>query len=424
MYSDLFAVGYGSYDFQKQGSGLVCLFSLKNSTHPEVIIPTPSGVMTIDFHPEHPWLIAVGLYDGSVAVYDVRRKNAAPLYASTDPQVKHTDPVWQVRWEAAHAVATDAEGPTSPTSKAKVEAAKATAAPAAKPRAGAASAGSAGRAGVGKVLNFFSVSSDGRVTNWILSKNELVHEEVAELRLVQRTETAPSASAASLGSSSGATAAAKDEDDDVLAGLAGGSCIDFSPHNQSQFVVGTEEGGVALYSKAYVGQLQESFDGHHLSVYSLRWNPFHPRVFLSCSADWTIKLWEVGSPKPIMSFDLSNPVGDVAWAPYSSTVFAAITSDGRLRVFDLNVNKHEPIGESRVVKKAKLTRLSFNPKEPVVLVGDDAGAVMSLKLSPNLRKMAAPSIDDLDRKNEVDKLERLLVYGDRDPKLARARGAR
>jgi dynein intermediate chain 1 len=188
--------------------------------------------------------------------------------------------------------------------------------------------------------------------------------------------------------------------------------------------VGTEEGGVALYSKAYVGQLQESFDGHHLSVYSLRWNPFHPRVFLSCSADWTIKLWEVGSPKPIMSFDLSNPVGDVAWAPYSSTVFAAITSDGRLRVFDLNVNKHEPIGESRVVKKAKLTRLSFNPKEPVVLVGDDAGAVMSLKLSPNLRKMAAPSIDDLDRKNEVDKLERLLVYGDRDPKLARARGAR
>ena len=29
-------------------------------------------------------------------------------------------------------------------------------------------------------------------------------------------------------------------------------------------------------------------------------------------------------------FDLNAQVGDVAWAPYSSTVFAAVTVDGKV----------------------------------------------------------------------------------------------
>lgn len=32
-------------------------------------------------------------------------------------------------------------------------------------------------------------------------------------------------------------------------------------------------------------------------------------------------------------------VGDVYWSPYSSTVFAAVTSDGKVHVFDLAENK-------------------------------------------------------------------------------------
>lgn len=49
-----------------------------------------------------------------------------------------------------------------------------------------------------------------------------------------------------------------------------------------------------------------------------------------------------------MSFDLGNAVGDVAWSPYSSTVFAAVTADGKVHVFDLNENKHEPLCEQKV----------------------------------------------------------------------------
>lgn len=124
-----------------------------------------------------------------------------------------------------------------------------------------------------------------------------------------------------------------------------------------------------------------------MAIYALKWNPFHPRIFISCSADWSVKIWDHNYPNPILSFDLGNAVGDVAWSPFASTVFAAVTSDGKVHVFDLAENKHEPLCEQKVVKKAKLTHVAFNRSDPIIIVGDDKGGVNSLKLSPNLRKV-------------------------------------
>src|SRR4051812_12453292 len=81
---------------------------------------------------------------------------------------------------------------------------------------------------------------------------------------------------------------------------AGGSCFDFSKIDEHIFVVGTEEGSISKYSKAYSSQYLQSFDGHHMAVYTVRWNHFHPGVFLSCSADWTVKLWEHNTPNPLL----------------------------------------------------------------------------------------------------------------------------
>jgi dynein intermediate chain 1 len=78
-------------------------------------------------------------------------------------------------------------------------------------------------------------------------------------------------------------------------------------------------------------------------------------------------------------------VGQVAWAPYSSTVFAAV-SEGRLVVFDLHVDKYRPICNQKIVTNSVLNCISFNAVEPVVMVGDSVGQAHSLKLSPNLRK--------------------------------------
>lgn len=94
-YRDLFAVGYGNYSFLHQSTGLVCCFSIKNPTHPEYQFTTETGVMCLDFHPNFPALLAVGLYDGTVMVFDIRLKgNNKPIYMSTVRTGKHTDPVW------------------------------------------------------------------------------------------------------------------------------------------------------------------------------------------------------------------------------------------------------------------------------------------------------------------------------------------
>jgi len=363
-FTDLFAVAYGSYDFMKQSPGVVCCYSLKNTQYPEYKFTTESGVMCLDFHPVHTALLVCGLYDGTVCVYDVRSKSNEPIYMSSDPAHKHTDPVWQVRWQRTHE-----DGVTKYT-----------------------------KDDSGKQDNFFSISSDGRVTNWLLHKNELVNEEVIELKLMSGTKDH------------------EEVPDNAMLGLAGGCCFDFNPASEHLFVVGTEEGAIQSYSKAYNSQFLRAFEGHHMAVYAVRWNPFHPHVFLTCSADWTVKLWEVNTTKPVMTFDLSCSVGDVAWAPYSSTVFGVVTADGKVRVFDLHVNKHEALGETRVNKKARLTHIVFNPREPVITVGDDRGVVHVLKLSQNLRRTTAPTLDELDPDEEIEKLDRLLLI-DKDPSL-------
>ena len=137
-----------------------------------------------------------------------------------------------------------------------------------------------------------------------------------------------------------------------------------------------QEGRIHKCSKAYNSQYLETYAGHHMAVYTIRWNPFHSGVFISCSADWTVKLWSHNLSSPIMSFDLGNAVGDVTWSPYSSTVFAAVTSDGKVHIFDLAENKHEPLCEQKVVKRAKLTHVNFNQIEPIIIVGDDRGGLI------------------------------------------------
>ncbi len=61
------------------------------------IFETPSGVMCLDIHPEHPYLVAAGLYDGTVLVYDLQENSKEAIYKATANTGKHSDPVWQVR---------------------------------------------------------------------------------------------------------------------------------------------------------------------------------------------------------------------------------------------------------------------------------------------------------------------------------------
>lgn len=76
---------------------MLLLYTLKNPSFPEYSFSSESGVMCLDFHSDHPYLLAVGFYDGNVAIYNLKSTNPQPSYKSGPKSGKHTEPVWQVR---------------------------------------------------------------------------------------------------------------------------------------------------------------------------------------------------------------------------------------------------------------------------------------------------------------------------------------
>lgn len=115
------------------------MYTLKNVGHPEYTFSLESGVMCLDFHPKYPALLAVGCYDGTVKVFDVRKRENKHIFASDIKSGKHSDPVWEVKWAVEDAAS--------------------------------------------KELSFYSISSDGQVANWVVTKSELKMEVVSGVLL-------------------------------------------------------------------------------------------------------------------------------------------------------------------------------------------------------------------------------------------------
>ncbi|XP_076240760.1 dynein intermediate chain 2, ciliary [Calliopsis andreniformis] len=351
-YYDLFAVSYGTMSFNSAiTNGTVCLFSLKNPSYPEWICPTESPVMCLHFSEQHPHLLVIGTMDGAVAVYNVMLPPTTPQYKSNDVIQKHGGIVWEVRW------APDTEEGN---------------------------------------LAFYSVSIDGRINYWILNQSDLGLTTVMTLFLDRPPIPGP---------------------DGTMITLKGcGTCLAFHPADQNVFLVGTEEGTIYKCNTAYSSVYMKTYnEAHNMPVYRIVFNKFNSSIFASCSGDWRIKIWEDNRMEPLFMFDLGVPIGDVQWAPYSSTVLACVSNDGKVTVFDLNVNKYRPICSQPVVskRKNKLTRLAFNNELPFIIVGDDKGTVNTLKLSPNLRIKVKPTKKQLHlthRDLEIMKLEKLLSF--------------
>ncbi|GAB5579860.1 dynein axonemal intermediate chain 1 isoform X1 [Prionailurus iriomotensis] len=299
----------------KQSRGMLLLYSMKNPSFPEYIFSSESGIMCLDMHVDHPYLVVVGHYDGPFLHKEVETRDTIFPYN------------W-VRWQ---------------------------------------------KDDMDNNLNFFSVSSDGRIVSWTLLKSELVHTDVIKLKV------------------EGGTTDGLDGLQLHTVGpiLGCGTAFDFHKEIDYMFLVGTEEGKIYKCSKSYSSKFLDTYDAHNMAVDAVSWNPYHTKVFMSCSSDWTVKIWDHTIKTPMFIYDLNSAVGDVAWAPYSSTVFAAVTTNGKTHVFDLSINKYEAICNQPVVakKKNKITHVQFNPIHPIIIVGDDRGHVTCLKLSPNLRKM-------------------------------------
>lgn len=204
---------------------------------------TESGVMCCDIHPQYCFLVVIGMYDGNVSVYNLQVNQTDPIFDSTGVPGKHTDLVSEVKW-----------GPDMADGE----------------------------------INFFSLSVDGRVLNWILAQSKLIITPIITLQMGTRPSKSP--------------------DGIELKLKACGTCMIFHPTDPDVFMVGTERGQIIKCSKSYSSKYLMEYRAHFLSVYRIDYNKYNSNLFASCSADWRVKVWE----------DMRR------WAPPHSNVFVAV----------------------------------------------------------------------------------------------------
>ncbi|KAG9312939.1 WD40-repeat-containing domain protein [Chiua virens] len=161
--------------------------------------------------------------------------------------------------------------------------------------------------------------------------------------------------------------------------------LDFPDNETTAFWVGTEEGNVyqanrydRAGAKAGLNQY-DIYKGHAGPVMGLH---FHPLVgpidfsdlFLTASADWTVKLWRAKSlakPStaahaipPIYSFDEADDyVYDVKWHPTHPALFGMVDGSGKFDLWNLNTDTEVPVVSSNVGSGRAINKMEWDRKD-------------------------------------------------------------
>jgi WD40 repeat protein len=124
------------------------------------------------------------MYDGNIAVYDVKSRNKEAAIVSDGSNGKHSDPVWKIKWVD--------HGESAST--------------------------------------LVSISTDGRVTRWKITKG-LEHSTLMKLkRMARRTAAAVTPKMANV--------ARNLKQEAFVSRLTAGTAFDFAPHDERIYIAG------------------------------------------------------------------------------------------------------------------------------------------------------------------------------------------
>ncbi|RXW20680.1 hypothetical protein EST38_g5183 [Candolleomyces aberdarensis] len=161
--------------------------------------------------------------------------------------------------------------------------------------------------------------------------------------------------------------------------------LDFPSNETTTFWVGTEEGNVYQANRYDRAGAKAGLNPH--DVYKGHYGPvlgldFHSSIgpidfgdlFLTCSVDWTVKLWRAKSltkPStslhhipPLYSFDEADDyVYDVKWHPTHPASFGTVDGSGKFDLWNLNVDTEVPIVSTTVGTGRGLNKLQWDRKE-------------------------------------------------------------
>lgn len=161
--------------------------------------------------------------------------------------------------------------------------------------------------------------------------------------------------------------------------------FDFPDNETTAFWVGTEEGNIYQanrYDRAGAKAGLNQYDVYKAHAGPIMGMHFHPLVgsvdfsdlFLTCSVDWTVKLWRSKSlakpatapniVSPLYSFDEADDyVYDVKWHPQHPAVFATGDGTGKFDLWNLNANTEVPMESATVGSGRAINKLQWDHKD-------------------------------------------------------------
>lgn len=190
----------------------------------------------------------IGMFDGNVAVYNLEANPKKPMYISRGTTGKHSNIVWEVKWAADMQ---DGE------------------------------------------LNFYSISADGVIYNWVLMQSQLSMTTITTLFVDQEISAGPDGNSVKLKGKIFTQEAHKISlSYKYMRNLAAGTCMAFHPRLPNVFLAGSEEGQIYKCSTEFSSRYLMRYNSHYLPVYNIDFNKFNANIFVSCAADWRVKIWE------------------------------------------------------------------------------------------------------------------------------------
>ncbi|XP_054730955.1 dynein axonemal intermediate chain 4 [Anastrepha obliqua] len=324
---DLVAVGYGFYSHSAKvtvSSGNVCIWSMKNPHNPERTYAYHVPVTAVEFSPFLPFLIAVGLYDGSVKVLNITKPHGLPLAISQRNVLLSSEPVTAIQWS---------RGPHNESTE---------------------------------IDPFLVLTRDGKVAKFrIIPSPYLLGMRQMELnRIVGNPEGLQKQSV-------NITMQGKYESNRHPCGLN----LVLHPFESDLYFILTDEGCIQKCSLNHTHSYLEALKVHEGSVNHMDFSPWSPKLFLTCGNDWTIRIWLEGIFQPLITLcSRFAPVHCAMWSRTHSTVIIAINRE-TIDIWDLRRNILMPVSSQHVDRSFQtLGKLSLCGRS--LAVGNERGNLL------------------------------------------------
>lgn len=148
-----------------------------------------------------------------------------------------------------------------------------------------------------------------------------------------------------------------------------GFALDWSSVKAGRLATGDCAGSIHIWAPSGASWQVDgaAYKGHTSSVEDLQWSPTEETVFASCSADKTVRIWDIrGRSGPQISLTAHvEDVNVISWNRGVSYLLASGSDDGSFKVWDLRaIREASPIAHFTHHKQA-ITSIEWAP-------GDDS----------------------------------------------------